>query len=1255
MPRYEYVEGSSSKFWEIEISGASVTTRWGRIGTAGQEKTKDFASAEKARAEYDALIQEKTGKGYRETGAAAAPAPPASRPAPASPPPPPPPPTAMVASEPNPEPPAVPAAEPAIAWTPELRKLVLPRRDNEVRPVVSSDPAEAWGRMRQRFSLQAPAWKRSRSLFEESLGSVVSAAVQKMEHAGDGLPPAADPEVEGALLVMLSLGDVWQEPALDGEIITVWAATGGLSFAVEALQASLRFQGASEKDLQEVWLNRKTVGGAVAMNRNEGFRHWWHLRCRLAAAGEAEWAAARDTAERLRAGATLDCRVPLAYLFPETGWAEEDAREAVPGGSRWKSGFLIPVVRDADLVDELIAKGDSGWVYAPEALGERDGLRTTALTLVDNLGTAAVTPLVRLLDGVNLVDNRQKVLAALAIVATPETPEALTGRLDSREVAEVLATFAARFPRVAVPVLAARSGREGPVVGSLLAQMVRRHQDVAAELLPGLPDPSRRAVEALLARTEVPPEAAPADLPPVLASPPWRRKEKRKEPPALDLPPLPWQDTVVWPEGERERWQAAAPAWYFLERRPPKERIGAALQSFSLANFGPWEELDDEALRRKIEQRLPAGARAQSTLCTLALLPDRLALALWDALPPSFWGSDDPPFRFLSQVEDRAIPGLVRFGGEYLSTVAACFLPFRSPRLAPLAAEALARLKSLRAEARRWLLAHDECAAAGLIPAAAGPAGKPMEMAVAALRFLAANGRGELILEVAGRWGGEAREAVRSMLATDPVDLFPARLPKLPSFWQPDGFTRPLLRGRTAALPLSAVEALGVLLAISPLDEPHAGLAQVKEACDPASLAAFAWDLFSAWLAAGAPSKEQWAFNALGHLGDDGCARRLAPLVREWPGEAAHARAVAGLDVLRAIGTDMALMHLHGISQKVKFKGLQNKAREKIAEIAEQRGLTPEDLADRLVPDLGLGADGTLVLDFGSRSFRVGFDESLKPFVRDGEGKRMADLPKPGKADDPEKAGEALEVWKTLKKGVKALAAHQILRLELAMCSRRRWEPDVFQAFFLEHPLLQHLVRRLVWGAWDAGDALAATFRVSEDGSLADAADEVWELPDGARVGIVHRLDLEDGIAARWGEVFADYEILQPFAQLGRDLYPITEEEKGARELKRLEGLTLPTGKVLGLVERHGWRRGPAQDGGDIWWFAKPLPGGKHEICLGLDPGIIVGMVMEYPEQKLRTVTIDRVGSWDPQGSLPFGRLDPITFSELVRDLEGLR
>src|SRR5579871_2092270 len=64
--RLTCTEDGSSKFWEGTVEGASLTVFFGKIGTKGQTKTKEFPSAEKAQAELAKLIKEKLGKGYVE-------------------------------------------------------------------------------------------------------------------------------------------------------------------------------------------------------------------------------------------------------------------------------------------------------------------------------------------------------------------------------------------------------------------------------------------------------------------------------------------------------------------------------------------------------------------------------------------------------------------------------------------------------------------------------------------------------------------------------------------------------------------------------------------------------------------------------------------------------------------------------------------------------------------------------------------------------------------------------------------------------------------------------------------------------------------------------------------------------------------------------------------------------------------------------------------------------------------------------------
>jgi predicted DNA-binding WGR domain protein len=67
---FECVEGGSRKFWEISRAGKIMTTRWGRIGSAGQSTAKTFANKHAAAKAMMKLIAKKTRGGYQEVAPA---------------------------------------------------------------------------------------------------------------------------------------------------------------------------------------------------------------------------------------------------------------------------------------------------------------------------------------------------------------------------------------------------------------------------------------------------------------------------------------------------------------------------------------------------------------------------------------------------------------------------------------------------------------------------------------------------------------------------------------------------------------------------------------------------------------------------------------------------------------------------------------------------------------------------------------------------------------------------------------------------------------------------------------------------------------------------------------------------------------------------------------------------------------------------------------------------------------------------------
>nr|WP_295874331.1 WGR domain-containing protein [uncultured Chitinophaga sp.] len=69
--KFIYQDDQSHKFWDIAISGTSLTVTFGKAGTQGQTQTKTFATEDECRTAASKLIAEKTKKGYQPVEEAA--------------------------------------------------------------------------------------------------------------------------------------------------------------------------------------------------------------------------------------------------------------------------------------------------------------------------------------------------------------------------------------------------------------------------------------------------------------------------------------------------------------------------------------------------------------------------------------------------------------------------------------------------------------------------------------------------------------------------------------------------------------------------------------------------------------------------------------------------------------------------------------------------------------------------------------------------------------------------------------------------------------------------------------------------------------------------------------------------------------------------------------------------------------------------------------------------------------------------------
>ncbi|TKC59163.1 WGR domain-containing protein [Pedobacter hiemivivus] len=64
----KYIDGTSDKFWQIEVNGSEYTVTYGRNGTSGTSQTKTFTDGDECLKVAEKLLNEKVKKGYSENG-----------------------------------------------------------------------------------------------------------------------------------------------------------------------------------------------------------------------------------------------------------------------------------------------------------------------------------------------------------------------------------------------------------------------------------------------------------------------------------------------------------------------------------------------------------------------------------------------------------------------------------------------------------------------------------------------------------------------------------------------------------------------------------------------------------------------------------------------------------------------------------------------------------------------------------------------------------------------------------------------------------------------------------------------------------------------------------------------------------------------------------------------------------------------------------------------------------------------------------
>ena len=729
---------------------------------------------------------------------------------------------------------------------------------------------------------------------------------------------------------------------------------------------------------------------------------WAPLRHVVCAASEEDYARAVKVAAALRRRMSLLERSHLAYAFPDESWATDDLRtlfKEKPDHGELSyllsattiSRSCVDFLALPDQSDEVVTHGMSFALVFPE----KDVLPLLAAELPKLLVKPKYGPLLK--------GRPRAVVDAISLYKTKRAAEILAPYLGNAIVGPQVAAYFQEAPEL-------RDALGG------IARGKTKLADAAQLLLTS----GHKAPRGPLAND--------ADIPAVLRDRPWMPREHVVE--------LVIRHLVVLTDGE--------------ERIDLRGKVPGRFEQTTTVR----DMTDDELAKWRAEVKKDGYAHAdfdshykKAGGVDYVRIPVDEGLVAWNeghAYVHTTYAE------FLARHGTAAIPGFARRdwagwlayqeGNEepYMEVLAYIV----SPRIAGVMARIAARRKNYRKPALAWMLEHPETAALGLIPNALGKLGEARDDAELSLLWMAQKGARDAITSVARRYGVEPE--VDALLSRDPLAI-DKKPPKLPDFFRGDDIP-PVRLKSGARLPDGAVDALLEMMRVAQLNPPYAGIALVREACDEASLGALSRELVEKWVLAGHPGRFEWMLFSAAYFPWPETTARVAQLARDWA-RRDRKTALRTCAVLAAVGSDMSLLHLGHIAATSRFADLRDAARAMLDESAAARGLTRDELEDRIVPDVPVDA-------------------------KDRESKAVVD--------------------------------RQLRRFEQAMVSGRTWSKSEFMERIIGHALLADLARRLVW---DQG----AYFRVTEDGAFADARDKQFALEERPiRVAHPARMSDED-------------------------------------------------------------------------------------------------------------------------------------------------
>jgi hypothetical protein len=271
---------------------------------------------------------------------------------------------------------------------------------------------------------------------------------------------------------------------------------------------------------------------------------------------------------------------------------------------------------------------------------------------------------------------------------------------------------------------------------------------------------------------------------------------------------------------------------------------------------------------------------------------------------------------------------------------------------------------------------------------------------------------------------------------------------------------------------------------------------------------------------------------------------------------------------LGAMECSEAVAQLTRLRAKVKYTVARRLIEKSLKQSAERSGLTVQELEDISAGHYGLDAQGEAKIEIGDAraTVRLGKDGRVGVAWHNADGKLVKTAPSHIKKAFPKEVRSVAALAKELEQAYLG----QRTRLESSFVLPSGMPLAHWRKFFVEHPFLGFLGRRLIWvfrndQGWECSGIWSGQ-------GVADSSGNPVDLAAAQTVRLWHPLASDSAEVQRWRERIFAAKIRQPFRQAFREFYQVTDGERETKMYSnRFAKVLMRQHQFASLCRARGW------------------------------------------------------------------------------------